>query len=398
MPDIFDANGLQVKTTSEIVDDIGQDFQNIYGADINLDQNSPDGQIVNILAQVASDLRELLVEVNNGFDPDRAVGRILDERVVINNIERAGGTFTIVPVDIETDRTVDLSGLDVDFANIDGTGYTIQDDAGNSFILIDSVTLTAGTTTVNFRAQEIGAVETTVDTITNPVTIVQGVLSVNNSSAALQTGQNQETDAELRLRRQRSVAIASTGYLNGIQASLLALSGVTEAQVFENITNAVDADGIPAHGIWCIVEGGANADIADVIYGKKSAGADMKGDVKISIETDSGAFFIAKFDRPVAEDLHIRFNIQKTVSTATFNQSAIKDYIVDNLIYSIGEFAETSRATCIARDAITSLGGGGVVVDLEVSNDGATWVDYLETTTKDAQFTLDAARITITVL
>ena len=206
---------------------------------------------------------------------------MLDERVVINNIERQGGTFTIVPITIVTDRTVNLSGLDANFNDINGTGFTIQDDAGNEFILIDSVTLVAGTDVVNFRAREIGAVETTVGTITNTVTKVLGVVSVNNASGAIQTGQDEETDQELRIRRQQSVSIGSTGYLNGILGDILNLDGVTDGKVYENDTSATDSNGIPAHSIWAIVEGGANSDIANVIYAKKTAGAGMLGDVVV---------------------------------------------------------------------------------------------------------------------
>lgn len=61
MPDIIDENGLQVKTFDEILQELKDGLRAIYGNDINLDQNSPDGQMVGIIAQVATDLRELLV-------------------------------------------------------------------------------------------------------------------------------------------------------------------------------------------------------------------------------------------------------------------------------------------------------------------------------------------------
>lgn len=397
MPDLLNSTGLQVKTLNEIILDLENGFRDIYGSDINLDQNSPDGQMINIFAQSARDIRELLVAVNNGFDPDRAIGRILDERVVINNIERQGGTYTIQPIVITTDRTVTLQGLDGNFNDQNGQGFTIQDDAGNEFILIDSDTFTAGATTANFRAREIGAVETTVGTITNTVTKVLGVISVNNASAALETGQDEETDQELRIRRQQSVAIASNGYLNGILAAILNLDGVSDAKVYENDTSATDSNGIPAHSIWAIVEAGANSEIAEVIYSKKTAGAGMRGDVEVDITTESGAVFTAKFDRPEAEDLHVRFDIQPTNGTS-FDQDEIKAGIVAALDYNIGEFAETSIITAAARQAIIDAGGGGVPVDVEISDDGSTWVDYLDTPTLDAKWTLDVTRITITVL
>ena len=398
MPDLFDADGLLVKTSDEIRADLETGFQDIYGTDINIDQNSPDGQMIGIMTQLATDLRELIAQINAGFDPDQAVGVILGQRVAINNIIRQGGTFTTQAIDIVTDQTVSLQGLDADFNDIDGAGFTIQDGAGSEWILIDSETLVAGSYTRNFRARELGLVETVIGTITNFVTIVLGVVSVNNSVGVLSDGSNEETDAELRIRRQRSVAISSTGYLNGIEGALLDVDGVSNAKVYENITSSVDADGIPAHGIWCIVGGGANNDIANVIYTKKTAGADMLGAVSVDITTATGSVFTAGFDRPTAEDLYIKFDIQKTDSSALFDQAAIKSSIVSDLDYDIGEFAETSSVTGIALQAIIDNGGGGVPVNMEVSDDGIIYVDYLETSTKDKQFVVDTTRITIAVL
>lgn len=398
MTDVLDENGLQVKTLSEITTDLEDGFKAIYGDDINVESNSPDGQVINLLAQSLVDVRELITSVNNGFNPNYATGRILDERVVINNITRKAGTYTIVPIDIETDREVTLDGLDADFADPAGTGYTIQDDAGNKFILIDSATLSAGTTTVNFRAEVIGEVLTTTNTITNPVTIVLGILSVNNPSGALQTGENEESDADLRVRRQQSVANGSQGFLDGLQGTLLDIDGVSEAKVYENNTNVTDADGIPPHSIWTIVEGGANEDIGQIIYSKKSYGCGMKGAVEVEIDTASGGIFTAKFDRPDAKDLYIRFDIQPTATGATFDQTAIKNYIVENLSYNIGDPAYTSTITCVASDALRSLDADGVPVNVEISDDNATWVDYLEVDALNEQWVVDATRITITEL
>lgn len=396
MPDNLTATGLEVKTLNEILSDLEAGLRTVYGSDINLNQNSPDGQLVNIFAQAAVDIRELAQGIYNGFDPDTATGRVLDERVTINNIERQGGSYTIQPIDIVVDRTISLQGLDANFNDIDGTGYTIQDDAGTQFTLIDSETLTAGSYTRNFRARDIGQVETTIGTITNPVTIVLGVVSINNSSAALEIGSAQETDAALRIRRQKSVAIASNGYLNGLLGTVLNLDGVTDGVLYENVNSVVDADGIPAHGTWLIVEGGANTEIADQIYAKKSYGSNLRGDVVIPITTPSGAIFSAKFDRPVAKDLFIRFDIQPLVGSPSYDLDDIKAYIVANLSYNIGEYAETSRITCIAKDGINANGGDGVAINMEISIDGVNYVDFLTVDTLDEQWVVDVTRIDIT--
>lgn len=398
MPDILDANGLQVETLPEIVADLTTGLQGIYGPDINVDSNSPDGQSINIYGQGAADIRELILGVYNSFDPDRAIGVQLDERCAINRIQRNGGTYTIQPVDITVNATTSLQGLDANFNNPNGVGFTVQDDAGNKFILIDSVTLTSGTQSLNFRAQMIGQVETIVNTIVNQTTVVLGVTTVNNSSAALEVGENEETDAQFRLRRQQSVSNNSTGYLNGLEGDLLGLDGVTDAKVYENRGDTIDGDGIPAHGTWSIVEGGANSDIAGTIYADKSYGSNLKGAVSVSITTPAGAIFTAQFDRPSPENLYIQFQIQPTINTAVFNDALIKQYIVDNLSYKIGQFAETSSITAIALAAINANGGGGVPVEVKISSDDATWVDYLETSTLDKQFVIDVSRIDITDL
>lgn len=398
MPDILDASGLTVKTAAEITSDITADMQAIYGADIQVEQNSPDGQMIGIWTQGAVDIRELAVQVNNSFDPDQAVGTILDARVALNNIQRRGGTYTIQPIDITVDRTVELQGLDGAFADPSGTGYTVQDSSGNKFILVDTTTFTAGTTSANFRAQQIGNVSVPVSTINVPVTIVLGVTAVNNSSSALTIGQNQETDAQLRTRRAQSVAIATTGYLNGLLAAVLNLEGVTEGALYENVTNVTDANGIPAHAIWLVVAGGANDEIADEIYNRKSAGCNMRGDVEIEINTASGQIFVAKFDRPEPKDLYIRFDIQRTVPGTTFNEIGIQNYMVENLHYGIGAYAETANITAIAQAAINATSGGGVPLNVEISDDGIAWADFLETDTLDEQWTVDSSRIAITVL
>lgn len=398
MPDSFDANGLTVKTLTEIINDLNAGLQSIYGADINLDQNSPDGQLVGILGQAMVDIRELAVQINNGFDPDLAQGRVLDQRVPINNISRAGGTFTIQPIDITVSQTVTLQGLDSAANEISGTGYTVQDNSGNQFILLDTSTISAGSHSLNFRAQQIGLVNTVINTITNPVTIVLGVTTINNSSTALSVGQEEETDQQLRTRRAQSVAIASNGYLNGLQGTVASLTGVSAVELYENVTDDVDANGIPAHGIWLIADGGADTDIGNAIYEKKSYGADMKGSVDVNIITPTGNLFVAKFDRPTPENLYIQFNLKRTTPLFIFDTAAIKQYIVDNLVYEIGQPAETSAITAIAVLAVNTNGGGGVPLDVAISIDGTSITDYIPVTAPNYKWTLDVSRINIAVV
>ena len=397
MPDILDSTGLTIKTRQEIFDELKANFQGIYGSDINLDSNSPDGQLLQIITQQAIDIRQIIQDVYNSYSRDKATGVVLDERLSLTLDTRQGATFTIVPIDVTVNATVTLSGLD-SFANEEaGIGYTISDDNGNNFILLDTTTLTAGTTSLNFRAENIGQQLITLNTITNQVDKIIGVVSVNNSQGALIIGQDSESDFDVRIRTDKTDFKNAQNWITSIQSAILSLDGVTDCKAYDNQNNTTDTDGILPHGIWVIAEGGANSEIADVIYSKITANP-MKGSVSVDITQSNGLIKTIKFDRPTAENLYIKFNIQTIESGFIFNESEIKQYIVDNLIFKIGQYADTASLTKTALDGINANGGGGLPVNLLISTDGVNWVSYLATATKDKQFTLDVTRITTTIL
>lgn len=350
MPDELNRQGLTTKTLSELREELQNDFKAIYGEDINVDQNSPDGQVINILAQSAVDLRELLQQINANFDPDQAQGKILDQRVAINGIKRKGATFTKIPISLRTSGDVNLVGLDgksqeltPDIPNL----YTVKDDAGTEFYLLESATFKKGNTSPVFRAKQIGKVEVQLNTITNPVTIIAGVIDINNTSSALIIGDDEETDAQLKIRRRLSVTALSTGYLEGIEATLLTIKGVKLAQVYENDTN-IPVNGIPGHSIWCIVEGGSVEDIINVIYRTKSAGAGTKGDISESVTRTNGVPYIVRFDRPETLELVIKMKVYR--KEASYRQAGdvlispgasevLKKEIIEGLVWNLGASA-----------------------------------------------------------
>lgn len=395
MADVLNENGLTISTANEIRDALVEGFKNIYGADLILDSNTSDGQIIDIFTQAGADIRELIREIYNSCNPDLCRGQVQDIRYRINNLFRKGGTFTIVPITMEITQTVTLQGLDADYNDVNATAFGFSDDGGQQYYLIDSVTLSAGTYTKPFRAAVLGDIQPTIGTITNPITIVKGVKSGINNSAPTSYGINQETDVEFATRRQQSVGERGQNSIDSMKAQLLELDGVSESFVYQNNNDITDSDDILPHYIWVIVEGGANAEIASVIYGN-IGGAGCKGDIEIDVPTTSGQTFRARFDRSVAIPLYIRFDLQETVIDTIFDIDGIKNYIVENLKYSINELAETSKPTEIARQAIDVNGGAGVPANLEISTDGVTWKTYIPSTNKKNVFTIDSTRIEIT--
>lgn len=394
MPNQLTSQGLVTKTYEEILTELEARFRQIYGNDINLDSDTPDGQMIGIFAQAAKDNLDLLAEIYSSFNPDAAIGRTLDERCAINGIKRLGGTFSVTPISVTTDRAVTLAGLDAASEDLDGEGFTVADNANVQWILLDTVSLPgAGTHVLNFRAKEPGAILTTPNTITTPVTVVLGIESVNNPSAQSVVGLDEETDAELRLRRQKSVALSSKGYRDGLLAALLNISGVTSAFVYENNTGATDADGIPSHSIWCIVSGGEDEDIARAIYSKRNAGCGMKGDVTVPIVQADGTVFDVLFDRTETEAAYIKFTLSPITGRTVLNSTYIKEEIVKRYTLGVYETANTNRLATVVQEiepnALVTNAGLSLIVN-------GAYTSKLTPSAKDKQLALSAANIEIT--
>ena len=242
MPNSIGPTGLTTATQAELLAQFTAAFELIYGADINLASNTPDGQMINTFIQAIFDIEDLVTQVYNMFDPDNAIGVVLDQRCAINGIQRQAGTFTTTDVTLVTTASLNLYGLDQSVQPI----YTVADNNGNQWQLVTTqLGVTAGTNVFLFQAALPGATLTIPNTITVPVTIVLGVASINNPTTYATLGEAEESDAVLKVRRQQSVALSSQGYLQGLLAALKNVSGVTSAFVYENTTSAPDVDSVP---------------------------------------------------------------------------------------------------------------------------------------------------------
>lgn len=385
MPNSFDGNGLQVKTQSELVQNLTQDFQDIYGEDINVESNSPDGQMINVFAQCVEDFYQLLSQVYTSFDPDQAIGNVLDQRVAINGVQRKAGTYTYVNVDVVCDRSVTLNGLD-QYSEEDA--YTISDSEGNEFCLSATSPVSTGTNSLVFRAKNVGQVEVLPNTITTPVTIILGVTSVNNPSGATVTGENEETDAELRERRKRAVSISNVGYTEGLQAALENIPDVTKASVFQNRTNVTDTFGIPGHSVWVIVQGGTNADIGAVMDAKMAPGIGMKGTQSVMVPQVDGSIETYYFDRPTQELLYVTLNV-----TPLNGQVLDEDYLkgeIAKMTFQPYETVDSSAIICYTKSIQDNI-----ALTCQISTDGVTWETVATPSNLDKYFYITTASITI---
>ncbi|WP_373073885.1 baseplate J/gp47 family protein [Sulfurimonas sp.] len=384
----IDENGIQLDSFADIFDTLSQGFKDIYGDDINIDQDTPDGQQIAIYANTVYDLQSLLAKIYNGFDPDQAEGRELDKILKLIATSRLAATKSTVDINITVSSNVILP-----------SDYTVKDTSGQEWVVNQEETLTTGVNLISFKAVDWGAVEASADTITKPVTILTQVTSLTNPAAAI-AGRNEETDIELRKRRNKLIGYNSVSTVGGVLGKLLKLDDVADAVIYENQTDVYDTTrDIDAHTMWIICEGGDINSIAEIIAKDKTIGCGLKGNIEETyvenFERSNGTFRVhyhdVKFDRPVEADVYMRMNVTKRLPTDIIDTDAIKAALAA-LEFNINQ---TITATELYA-TIYSAGTTFIASDLELSWDEITWVDDILTSDYDERPIIDVDNITIT--
>ena len=273
------------------------------------------------------------------------------------------------------------------------TPFTVSDSSGNLFQLVTSGSLTTGANSLTFQAVKIGYIQVAPNTLNIATTVTLGVLSVNNPAGPTVFGSDQETDAALRTRRQQSVSLPSQGNFAGLLGGLYTVSGLIQAIIYENTTNSISyTDLIPAHGIWVIVNGGSDADIADMIYRYRPLGCPMKGDTTVMVDQADGTTFEILFDRAEAEDLYAAITVASK-SGADIDETAVASYLAANSAFTIYQTADISALHSLIHAMSPDL----YLTTAGVSKSAGSYTDTITPTEKYNYFTLDAANIAVTI-
>ena len=383
---ILDQTGLTIESLNDIVAALNAGLRSIYGADINLDPNSPDGQLVALVAQAKEDMEELLAQVYASMDPDQAIGVVLDQRCAINGVVRHAGTYTQQSVAVTVTQAVTLPGIDT----APTAPFTVADTAGNQYQLKAAHVFTgSGSASLVFQAAKLGTINSAPNTITSIVSVTLGVSTVNNAAGPSTTGTTEESDSALRVRRANSVSLPSRGYLQGLIGALQDVDGVTQAEVFENNTSS-PSGGIAAHSIWCIVAGGALADIANAIYVKRNAGCGMVGSTTVPVTQVDGTIFTVAFDRPTPETLWVQLTV--AAITGAVDPEYVRAQILSEFAtYRINQTADASAIVAFVKGLVpnASVSGEGV------SANGVTYAATLAPAGVNYNFTLASVNLII---
>ena len=166
-------------------------------------------------------------------------------------------------------------------------------------------------TSVAVESVDTGPIPALAGTLNEIVTPVSGWSAVDNNVAAT-LGEDEETDADFRIRRIAALQGLGNATPDAIRGDLLLVEGVLSATVFENDTD-VTVDGRPPHSLECLIDGGVDNDIAQAIWDSRSGGiATRSSSADSGTAVDSqGNNQIMNFTRPT--DIPIFLDITLTV-------------------------------------------------------------------------------------
>ncbi len=380
-------NGLLIDEFSTIYNRLADKFKLIYGQDINLEQNSPDGQLLGIITNEIYDLQTLVLHIYNSFDPDLAQGVELNKLLKLIAQTRRASTKSIVDITIVANANVTLPA-----------DYTIIDENKNEWVINAETTLISGTNIISFNAVNFGAIEASANTINDVVTVFPEITSVNNPLPA-EIGRDEESDVLLRKRRNNLLSVNSNSTIAGIYSKLFLLDTVTDAVIYENATDTYDAaKDLTAHTLWCIIDGGPIDEITKIIATDKTIGTDLKGSVtedyiETFLKADGSTRTLThtvKFDRPTEIPLYINLTVAKRLPTDIIDTYAIKNKLVEKL-YSINEKATATELYAY----VYSAGNTFIASNLEVSKNNITFGNTA-TNDYDEKFIISAVNIAIT--
>lgn len=278
----FAATGITLPAEADILTGVLADMNSAFGGGMSASLSSPQGQLAQSLTAIVGDKNDQIAEIVNQVNPDTADGRFQDAIGRIYFLDRIAATGTLV--------TATCAGL---VGTLIPAGSIAQDVNGYQYASLDDTTIpSAGFVSIDFQCLTTGPIGCPIGALSTIYKAVTGWESVTNPAAGT-PGNNVESRSDFEYRRRNSVAVNSVNSLQSIRAAVLGVANVLDAYVDDNSTNATVNKGatsypMAANSVYVAVAGGAAADIAAAIWGKKSLGCSYNGTTTYTITDTSG--------------------------------------------------------------------------------------------------------------
>ncbi len=309
------------------------------------------GQLNGIYAAALAELWELFEEIYQSAYPDTASGQSLSYIAALSGTLRQEAT---------------KAELDVTFAGTIGTdipaGTMLYPD-GDPDSLFQTTTLATVTAfgLIDVIARAITEGSATTATFGDDLVIatpVPGITDVYLSgTSAFSAGLDEETDNQLRDRREQTLARAGASTVEAIRADMLGVTGVDSCTVFENPSGQTDPNGVPANAIEVLIFNSSAPtpdplDIVNQIWLSKPAGTETHGALN-AVATDSqGEAHTINYSEPTTVTGYVAVTLTQTSDGAYPGDTDVKQAIEDwgNKTLEVGQGLYSSDIVNVVAD------------------------------------------------
>lgn len=382
MSDYVTPAGLAIPTVESLLADLAADQKANVDPLINTEPDSPQGNINGVFASQLREAWEVLEIAYDGFNPDAAEGKGLENVSAITGTNRATATksrFTgsrKVSINLDAAKTCPV-----------GTVFSVAGSPSNRFVTTESVTsVLAGAYLIACENEQTGPIACNAGTLTVIATPVVGLNSVTNPFDAI-LGTNADTDPQLRIRRENELRATGAGTVDSLRSDLLAYTAddgskpILQCTIFENSTDVADANGLPPHSLEALVFDGvgldvANNQIAQLIWDSKPGGIQMVG-ISSGTATDTlSSPQIVKFTRPTIIvnkfTISIWIKASRYVGDTAFKSALVTEY---NKIAKQGGVIRVLDLIAALIETTNGTGQLGVVdfVNFQIGLDGGAF-------------------------
>ncbi len=317
----IDPTGTVIPDTANLRTEVEAEYKAAFGADLDVSPSTPQGVLITAETLARANAARNNADLANQINPNLAGGVFLDALMALTGLERTPQTRTLV--------TGVLSGNP---SAVIPSGSLAADSSGNQFELLTGVVLDgAGAGTGSFRAVEYGPIAVGVGDLDTIITAVLGWDSITNTEAGV-TGTSRQSDQAARALRRNTLALQGVAMPEAIVSGLNALEGVQSLSFRENYTGSpvvIEGVTLVAHSIWACVNGGSDADIAQVLLDKKSAGCAWNGAEVVDVtDPSSGQTYTVQFDRPTEVPLLFDIEIRQGSFTSSDVVQSVKDAVL----------------------------------------------------------------------
>lgn len=361
VPEIeFTANGVKLPSELSILNGVLADFNQAFGGSLNLNLETPQGQLASSLAAMIANKNNQIAWIVNQVHPDYAEGLMQDALAKIYFLERKQATE---------------SSVECEFTGLAGTvipkGFVVQDGAGNNWTLQNEISILSEGSVRGILTFS-GSLKAKAHTVNRIHQTVTGLDRVDNPHDGTE-GIPTESRADFRDRRHQSVAINAHGTPQAVYANVFALDGVRDVFVVDNPKNTQENIGgytLKPHSLYVAVVGGDNLQIGKTILQYAGCGCDLNGNTEVIVHDENYTApqprYEVRFMRP--ENLPVYFRIKVEQGAPIGFQAAIKAALLK--AFDEGRHARIGGTIYAMRFVSAALGATAAhILDVEIGTD-----------------------------